>query len=87
MPETPSTLNSKELIAARTITVGEERFEQAFQKNFLPSFNGLDARTAARILEGQGLTVTLVGTGRVVRQEPALGTPLHQCSTVKLVLR
>ena len=87
LPQTPSTLNSKELIAARTITVGEERFEQAFQKNFLPSFNGLDARTAARILEGQGLTVTLVGTGRVVRQEPALGTPLHKCSTVKLVLR
>jgi len=87
LPETPSTLNSKELIAARTITVGEERFEQAFQKNFLPSFNGLDARTATRILEGQGLTVTLVGTGRVVRQEPALGTPLHKCSTVKLVLR
>ena len=87
LPETPSTLNSKELIAARTITVGEERFEQAFQKNFLPSFNGLDARTATRILEGQGLTVTLVGKGRVVRQEPALGTPLHKCSTVKLVLR
>ncbi|MDG1055806.1 MAG: penicillin-binding transpeptidase domain-containing protein, partial [Schleiferiaceae bacterium] len=87
LPETPSTLNSKELIAARTITVGEERFEQAFQKNFLPSFNGLDARTATRILEGQGLTVSLVGTGRVVRQEPALGTPLHQCSTVNLVLR
>ena len=87
LPETPGTLNSKELIAARTITVGEERFEQAFQKNFLPSFNGLDARTATRILEGQGLTVSLVGTGRVVRQEPALGTPLHQCSTVNLVLR
>ena len=87
LPETPSNVNSKELIAARTISVGEDRFEQAFQKNFLPSLSGLDARTATRILEGQGLRVSLVGTGRVVRQEPALGTPLHKCSTVKLVLR
>lgn len=87
LPETPSTLNSKELIAARTITVGEDRFEKAFQKNFLPSFNGLDARTATRILEGQELSVSFLGAGRVVRQEPPLGTPLHQCSTVKLVLR
>ena len=87
LPETPTTLTSEQLIAARTTSVAEDRFEQAFQKNFLPSFNGLDARTATRILEGQGLTVSLVGTGRVVRQEPALGTPLHQCSTVNLVLR
>ena len=87
LPETPSTVNSKELIAARTISVGEDRFEQAFQKNFLPSLSGLDARTATRILEGQGLRVSLIGTGRVVRQEPALGTPLHKCSTVKLLLR
>ena len=87
LPETPTTLTSKQLIAARNTAVGEERFEQAFQKNFLPSFNGLDARSAARILEGQGLNVSLKGSGRVVRQEPVLGTPLHQCSTVKLVLR
>ncbi|MCH1533537.1 MAG: PASTA domain-containing protein [Schleiferiaceae bacterium] len=87
LPETPTTLTSKQLIAARNTTVSEERFEQAFQKNFLPSLNGLDARSAARILEGQGLSVALIGSGRVVRQEPVLGTPLHQCSTVKLVLR
>ena len=87
LPETPTTLTSKQLIAARTTAVGEDRFEQAFQKNFLPSFNGLDARTSTRIIEGQGLAVSIEGTGRVVRQEPILGTPLHQCSTVKLVLR
>src|SRR6056300_1499322 len=87
LPEPPTTLNSEQLIAARTTAVGEDRFEQAFQKNFLPTLSGLDARTAARILEGQGIAVSLIGTGRVVRQEPALGTPLHQCSTVKLVLR
>ncbi|MDC3400014.1 penicillin-binding transpeptidase domain-containing protein [Schleiferiaceae bacterium] len=87
LPETPTTLTSEQLIAARTTAVGEDRFEQAFQKNFLPSLSGLDARTATRILEGQGLAVSLVGKGRVARQEPALGTPLHQCSTVKLVLR
>ena len=87
LPEPPTTLNSEQLIAARTTAVGEDRFEQAFQKNFLPSLSGLDARTATRILEGQGIAVSLIGTGRVVRQEPALGTPLHQCSTVKLVLR
>ena len=87
LPETPTTLTSKQLIAARNTAVSEERFEQAFQKNFLPSLNGLDARSAARILEGQGLSVSLIGSGRVVRQEPVLGTPLHQCSTVKLVLQ
>ena len=87
LPEPPTILNSEELIAARSIAVGGDRFEQAFQKNFLPSLSGLDARTATLILEGQGLGISLVGTGRVVRQEPALGTPLHQCSTVKLVLR
>lgn len=87
LPETPTTLTSKQLIAARNTAVSEKRFEQAFQKNFLPSLNGLDARSAARILEGQGLSVSLIGSGRVVRQEPVLGTPLHQCSTVKLVLR
>ena len=87
LPETPTTLTSKQLIAARNTAVSDERFEKAFQKNFLPSLNGLDARSAARILEGQGLSVSLIGSGRVVRQEPVLGTPLHQCSTVKLVLR
>jgi cell division protein FtsI (penicillin-binding protein 3) len=87
LPESPTTLISDQLIAARTTTVSEDRFEQAFQKNFLPSLNGLDARTATRLLEGQGLSVALAGTGRVVGQEPVLGTPLNQCSTIKLVLR
>ena len=63
------------------------RVQNALENNYLPSLRGLSAREASQLLEAEGLKVVLEGTGRVYAQEPAIGTALNQCSTVKLQLR
>ena len=54
----------------------------------VPSFIGLTARQAVHRFEevGSGLELELLGTGRVVRQEPAVGTDRARIERVTLVM-
>lgn len=59
--------------------------EPAAVAGVMPSLLGLTARAAARAAEGAGLVPTFVGSGVVVRQEPAAGKPTG-AGSVTLVL-
>jgi cell division protein FtsI (penicillin-binding protein 3) len=51
-----------------------------------PDFTGMSARDALRVLAQLGLTARLQGTGVVVQQQPAAGTPIDAASSVVLKL-
>ncbi|MDE5876790.1 MAG: PASTA domain-containing protein [Muribaculaceae bacterium] len=53
----------------------------------VPDVVGYDAPTAVSILEKAGLNVRLRGSGRVVSQQPAAGTPLKHNGNITLSLR
>jgi cell division protein FtsI (penicillin-binding protein 3) len=53
----------------------------------LPDVRGLGARDALRVLQRAGLTAQLAGSGIVVEQSPAAGTPLADVRRVTLTLR
>ena len=52
-----------------------------------PSVVGLGVRSAIALLESKGFNVRVHGTGHVVKQEPAAGTPIEkdgECVTLYL---
>lgn len=51
----------------------------------VPDAQGLSAREAARIVVGAGLLPHIEGTGRLIKQTPAAGSPVPKGSTVRLV--
>ena len=51
----------------------------------VPELTGLPARAAVQLLTKAGLVPQLEGTGRIVRQSPAPGTPVPKGSAVRLV--
>ncbi len=53
----------------------------------MPDLTGLSLRKSLRILQGTGVTVTVKGSGRVVRQEPEPGTVLVSGATVIIELQ
>ena len=53
----------------------------------VPDVVGYDAPTAVSILEKAGLNVQLRGSGRVVSQRPAAGTPLKNNDNITIFLR
>lgn len=59
--------------------------EPAAAPGLAPELHGMNARAAVRTAEAAGLIATLVGTGVVVRQDPAPGKPAPD-GVVKLVL-
>jgi cell division protein FtsI (penicillin-binding protein 3) len=87
LPRTPKTVSKKQLVLAEYNKPNLERHYSALEKNYLPSLRGLDLREAVEVLESAGLETVVHGHGKVVKQEPASGTALTQCSTVKLWLQ
>ena len=65
----------------------EDEKEDALQKNYLPNLYGLSAMEAISLLENRGITVKVVGTGKVKHQYPKVGTALKKNMTVELALR
>ncbi|MGB2117671.1 MAG: PASTA domain-containing protein, partial [Schleiferiaceae bacterium] len=63
------------------------RIDEAFQKNFIPSFKGLDAREVLRAVGPHNIKVNMKGTGHVISQSPAVGTPLNTTTEINLTLR
>jgi beta-lactam-binding protein with PASTA domain len=53
----------------------------------MPDLSGMSLRKSIRILQGAGVSITVDGSGRVVSQEPAFGTPLLPDMTVRLTLK
>ncbi|MBS2018936.1 MAG: transpeptidase family protein [Deltaproteobacteria bacterium] len=51
----------------------------------VPDATGLGAREAVRAMTGAGLVPLIEGTGRLVKQVPAAGTPAAKGSSVRLV--
>ena len=87
LPRTPQVVERAQLALATQQAHDLNSQHQALEKNYLPNLRGLDLREALEILESAGLDVKIQGHGKVVKQEPALGTALNQCSTVTLWLQ
>jgi len=75
------------LVLAEYTEPNLERHYNALEKNYLPSLRGLDLREAVEVLESAGIEIIVRGHGKVMKQEPASGTALNQCSTVTLWLQ
>lgn len=58
----------------------------SFYADSVPSVLGMGLKDALYLLECHGLKVSASGKGRVVRQIPAAGSPLHPGGTVGLLL-
>ena len=52
----------------------------------LPDFRGLSARDALKVLTNVGLTARINGSGSVINQRPAAGTPIEPGTTTELWL-
>ena len=52
----------------------------------VPDASGLPARDAVRALAAAGLVPEIEGTGKVVRQSPAIGAMVAKGTTVRIVL-
>ena len=87
LPRTPQVVERAQLALATIQPHDLNGQHEALEKNYLPNLRGLDLREALEILESAGLEVKVQGHGKVVKQEPALGTALNQCSTVTLWLQ
>jgi len=87
LPHTPQVVGRAQLALAAQQAHDLNKQHEALEKNYLPNLRSLDLREALEILESAGLEVKVQGHGKVVKQEPALGTSLHQCSTVTLWLQ
>jgi cell division protein FtsI (penicillin-binding protein 3) len=87
MPQEAKVVNAK-LLAINEVPTGSiPRIDQAFQKNYVPSFKGLDAREVLQAVGPHNIKVSMKGTGHVMSQSPAVGTPLNTVTEIKLTLR
>lgn len=60
--------------------------EQALSRSYLPSLQGLTAMEATTLLENYGVQVRIKGSGKVIGQNPPIGTALRKNMTVELIL-
>ncbi|MDE7189476.1 MAG: PASTA domain-containing protein, partial [Muribaculaceae bacterium] len=80
--------DSKALTGALGLkSVRKVKAPKAAKNGEVPDVVGYDAPTAVSILERAGLNVKLRGSGRVVSQSPAAGTPLERDGSITLSLR
>lgn len=57
------------------------------EKGAVPDVTGYDIQSAIKILETQGLNVQVAGSGRVIRQSIAPGTPIKRGQKILLTLK
>jgi len=84
---TPHVEELKEQSVENTNTQKLAVAETALSKNYMPSLKGLSAPEAIQLLENSGLQVSVVGNGRVIKQQPKVGVALNSFNHVKLMLK
>ena len=87
MPQEAEIVGGKLLAINNTAHSSIPRIDEAFQKNFIPSFKGLDAREVLRAVGPHNIKVNMKGTGHVISQSPAVGKPLNTTTEINLTLR
>ncbi len=87
MPQEAEIVGAKLLAINNTAHSSIPRIDEAFQKNFIPSLKGLNAREVLRAVGPHNIRVNMQGTGHVVSQSPAVGTPLNTITEINLTLR
>ncbi len=87
MPQEAEIVGAKLLAINNTAHSSIPRIDEAFQKNFIPSLKGLNAREVLRAVGPHNISVNMQGTGHVVSQSPAVGTPLNTITEINLTLR
>ena len=79
--------NSYGNIAAAVGADGVKKVKTAHQPGGVPSVIGFDIPSAVRLLESHGLNVKMRGSGSVVAQTPAAGSPFQRGDQVTITLR
>ena len=87
MPKEAEIVGSKLLAINNTARSSIPRIDEAFQKNFIPSLKGLNAREVLRAVGPHNIKVNIEGTGHVISQSPVVGTPLNTITEINLTLR
>lgn len=87
MPQEAEIVGAKLLAINNAALSSIPRIDEAFQKNFIPSLKGLNAREVLRAIGPHNIKVNMQGTGHVVSQSPAVGTPLNTVTEINLTLR
>ena len=87
MPQEAEIVGAKLLAINNTALSSIPRIDEAFQKNFIPSLKGLNAREVLRAIGPHNIKVNMQGTGHVVSQSPAVRTPLNTVTEINLTLR
>lgn len=87
MPQEAEIVGAKLLAINNVAHSSIPRIDEAFQKNFIPSLKGLNAREVLRAVGPHNIRVNMQGTGHVVSQSPAVGTPLNTITEINLTLR
>ena len=87
LPKVAKTIKLSDLAEAPSSDKTLDGQYEAIDNNYLPNLKGLDLRQSFELLESSGLHAVVNGYGKVVKQDPAFGTVISDCSTVTLWLQ
>ncbi len=78
--------NYQRFLISRRLEQPAEHMLFAEKQHAMPDITGMSLRKGLRRINGLNLEVTIQGSGRIVRQEPAPGTALADARTCRLTL-
>ena len=85
-PATRAEENYRRFLISRRLDLPVEKKEYGVVEHRMPELVGLSLRKGLQQISPYGLKVSISGSGRIVRQEPAPGTSLTQSASCRLVL-
>jgi cell division protein FtsI (penicillin-binding protein 3) len=86
IPLTKSEDNYKRFLISRRIDVAEQKQLYAEKEMSMPDVTGLSLRKGLQRINSLKLKISITGSGQIVAQEPAPGTPLADAGGCKLIL-
>ncbi len=86
-PLAKSEENYRRFLISRRLDINGQKHQYAAQKAAMPDVTGLSLRKGLRKIGSLNLEITISGSGRIVAQEPAAGTPLADAESCRLVLK
>lgn len=87
VPLAKSDENYRRFLISRRLDVSSQKHQYAAQEAAMPDVMGLSLRKGLRKIDSLNLKVSISGSGRIVSQEPAAGTPLADAGSCRLVLK